>query len=72
MTEPPPGFRYIDVHTHLHPEWLCRAIRRWFAERSTWKLESPTDPALVAGFLRGRGVYRKIFRDNAARLLGPP
>ncbi|OGK81866.1 MAG: hypothetical protein A2X52_21270 [Candidatus Rokubacteria bacterium GWC2_70_16] len=65
MTEPPPGFRYIDVHTHLHPEWLFRAIRRWFAERSTWKLTHPTDPALVAGFLRGRGVERFLYCSYA-------
>jgi len=27
--EAPGGFRYIDIHTHLHPERLSRAIRRW-------------------------------------------
>ena len=62
---PPPGFRYIDVHTHLHPEWLFRAIRRWFAERSNWNLESPTDPAVVAGFLRERGVERFLYCSYA-------
>ena len=34
----PEGFRYIDIHTHLHPERLFRAIRKWFADRSDWKL----------------------------------
>ncbi|HEV2053796.1 MAG TPA: amidohydrolase family protein [Methylomirabilota bacterium] len=48
----PEGFRYIDIHTHLHPERLSRAIRKWFAERSDWKLEYPTEPELVAAFLR--------------------
>ncbi|MBI3104211.1 MAG: amidohydrolase [Candidatus Rokubacteria bacterium] len=62
---PPPGFRYIDVHTHLHPEWLFRAIRRWFAERSNWNLESPTDPAVVAAFLRERGVERFLYCSYA-------
>lgn len=62
---PPPGFRYIDVHTHLHPEWLFRAIRRWFAERSNWNLESPTAPAVVAGFLRERGVERFLYCSYA-------
>jgi predicted TIM-barrel fold metal-dependent hydrolase len=50
MPAAPPGFRYIDIHTHLHPEWLWMAIRRWFAGRLA--------------------VHRKIFHDNAQRLLG--
>jgi predicted TIM-barrel fold metal-dependent hydrolase len=65
MTAPPPGFRYVDVHTHLHPEGLFRAIRRWFAERSDWRLEYPTDPEWVAGFLRARGVERFAFFSYA-------
>jgi uncharacterized protein len=65
MTSPPAGFRYVDVHTHLHPDWLARAIRRWFAERSDWKLEQPTDPDLAARFLRERGVERFVFFSYA-------
>lgn len=65
MTAPPAGFSYIDVHTHLHPEWLSRAIRRWFAERSNWKLEYPTDPEWVAAFLREHGVERFVFFSYA-------
>jgi hypothetical protein len=65
MTSPPPGFRYIDIHTHLHPEWLFRAIRRWFAERSNWNLEYPTDPEVVAAFLRERDVERFVFFSYA-------
>jgi predicted TIM-barrel fold metal-dependent hydrolase len=61
----PEGFRYIDIHTHLHPERLSRAIRKWFAERSDWKLEYPTEPELVAGFLRGRGVERFVYFSYA-------
>ena len=26
MPAAPSGFRYIDIHTHLHPEWLWTAI----------------------------------------------
>jgi len=62
---PPPGFRYIDVHTHLHPEWLFHAIRRWFAERSSWKLEYPTDPESVAALLREHGVERFLYFSYA-------
>jgi predicted TIM-barrel fold metal-dependent hydrolase len=61
----PADFRYIDIHTHLHPEWLSRAIRRWFAERSTWKLTYPTDPAQVADFLAGQGVERFVYFSYA-------
>lgn len=62
---PPAGFRYIDAHTHLHPDWLFRAIRRWFAESSDWKLTYPTDPERVAAFLRARGVERFVYFSYA-------
>ena len=42
----------IDVHTHLHPPRLTAAIRRWFAEHSTWVLRHPTEPREVARLLR--------------------
>lgn len=57
----------IDVHTHLHPPRLFAAIRRWFAERSTWRLEHPTEPADVAAALRARGVERFVFCSYAHR-----
>ena len=63
--QPPEGFRYIDIHTHLHPERLFRAIRKWFAERSDWKLEYPTEPELVADFLRDHGVERFVYFSYA-------
>ncbi len=63
--EPPAGFRYIDAHTHLHPPWLARAIRRWFAEHSDWPLHYPTEPEWVAGFLREHGVERFAFFSYA-------
>ena len=63
--EAPPDFRYIDIHTHLHPDRLGRAIRRWFAERSTWKLEYPSEPEAVAAFLAERGVERFVYFSYA-------
>jgi hypothetical protein len=65
MSTAPPDFRYIDVHTHLHPEWLARAIRRWFAERSDWRLQYPTDPDWVAAFLALANVERFVFCSYA-------
>jgi len=62
---PPPGFSYIDAHTHLHPDWLSRAIRRWFAEHSEWKLAYPTEPESVAQFLREHGVERFVYFSYA-------
>jgi predicted TIM-barrel fold metal-dependent hydrolase len=63
--KPPEGFRYIDAHTHLHPEWLFKAIRRWFAEHSDWKISHPTEPQRVAAFLRAHGVERFVFFSYA-------
>jgi predicted TIM-barrel fold metal-dependent hydrolase len=55
----------IDVHVHLHPPRLFAAIRRWFAERSTWQLYHPTEPAAVAEALRAAGVERFVFCSYA-------
>jgi predicted TIM-barrel fold metal-dependent hydrolase len=55
----------IDIHTHLHPPRLFAAIRRWFAENSTWKLEHPTEPETVARTLRTHGVDRFVFCSYA-------
>jgi predicted TIM-barrel fold metal-dependent hydrolase len=65
MASPPPGFRYIDVHTHLHPPWLASAIRRWFVGRPGWDFPYPTDPEWVAGFLREQAVERFVFFSYA-------
>lgn len=55
----------IDVHTHLHPPRLYAAIRRWFAERSPWVLEHPTEPHAVARILHEHGVERFAFFSYA-------
>ena len=62
---PPDGFRYIDIHTHLHPARLFRAIRRWFAEHSDWRFDSPTEPEAVAAALRKHGVERFVYFSYA-------
>jgi len=62
---PPPGFRYIDIHTHLHPDWLWAAIRRWFVGRPGWTFQYGTDPELVAQFLGEQGVERFVFFSYA-------
>lgn len=65
--QPPPGFRYIDAHTHLHPPWLVAAIRRWFADHTDWNLAGPTEPAAVAAALQAAGVERFAFFSYAHR-----
>lgn len=55
----------IDIHTHLHPPQLFKAIRRWFAENSDWDLQHPTEPEAVAASLREHGVDRFVFCSYA-------
>jgi uncharacterized protein len=55
----------IDIHTHLHPPKLFKAIRRWFAEHSDWDLKHPTEPAAVAESLRQHKVDRFVFCSYA-------
>lgn len=55
----------IDIHTHLHPPRLFAAIRRWFAQRSTWRIDHPSDPHEVAAALRAAGVERFVFCSYA-------
>ena len=65
MASPPPGFRYIDIHTHLHPAWLWAAIRRWFAGRPGWDFQYGTEPEWVARFLAEQDVERFVFFSSA-------
>jgi uncharacterized protein len=61
---PAPRFPCIDVHVHLHPEPLARAIERWFADHG-WIAGHSFDPAAVADALRARGVRRFCFFSYA-------
>jgi predicted TIM-barrel fold metal-dependent hydrolase len=65
MASAPPGFRYIDVHTHLHPAWLSAAIRRWFVGRPGWDFQYGTDPEWVARFLAEQDVERFVYFSYA-------
>ena len=44
---------------------MFAAIRRWFAEKSTWTIDHDTDPAAVAATLRAAGVERFVFCSYA-------
>jgi predicted TIM-barrel fold metal-dependent hydrolase len=59
-------FPIIDVHTHLFPERLFAAVRKWFSDRG-WRFAYPTDPEAVAAWLRERGVERFWFFNYAHR-----
>ena len=65
MATPPTGFRYVDIHTHLHPPWLWRAIRRWFADKPGWEFRYPTEPEAVARVLAEHDVERFVFFSYA-------
>lgn len=55
----------IDIHVHLHPDRLGAAIRRWFAENSSWKLYHGNAPEQVVAELRKQGVERFVFCSYA-------
>jgi len=59
------GLRYIDVHVHLHPERLARALQRMFAEEYGWMIAHSFEPDAVAETLRARGVERFCFFSYA-------
>jgi uncharacterized protein len=56
--------RSIDVHVHLHPERLARAITDVFA-RDGWRMAHPWDPRQVADTLAAQGVERFCFFSYA-------
>jgi uncharacterized protein len=55
-----PGFPCVDVHVHLHPERLGRAIERHFTTRG-WVPAHSFDPDAVVAALRARNVERFCF-----------
>ena len=55
-----PGFPCIDVHVHMHPERLARAIERHFAGHG-WIAGASFDPDAVAAALRARDIERYCF-----------
>jgi predicted TIM-barrel fold metal-dependent hydrolase len=55
-----PGFPCIDVHVHMHPARLARAIERHFAGHG-WIAGHSFDPDAVAAALRARGIERYCF-----------
>jgi predicted TIM-barrel fold metal-dependent hydrolase len=59
-----PGFRSFDIHVHLHPPGLARAIERFFAAEG-WTAGHSFEPAAVADTLRARGVDRFCFFSYA-------
>ena len=61
---PTAPFPSVDVHVHLHPDGLARAIERWFAQRG-WPAGHSFDPSAVSDTLRGRGVRRFCFFSYA-------
>ena len=56
--------RSIDVHVHLHPPRLARAISEVFA-REGWHAAHAWEPAEVADTLAGRGVERFCYFSYA-------
>lgn len=48
----------IDVHVHLHPPRLARAIEHHFADRHGWVAAHSFEPAAVAATLAEHGVER--------------
>jgi hypothetical protein len=58
----------LDVHVHLHPERLARAIQRHFAGND-WVNAHSWDPDTVAATLHARGVERFCFFSYAQVLV---
>jgi hypothetical protein len=57
---------FIDVHVHLHPLKLFRAIRAWFNEHEKWDFNFKSmDPNVIADALRLHNVERFVFCSYA-------
>jgi len=57
--------KIIDIHVHLHPPRLFKAIRLWFAENTDWDLQHATTPEEVCKVLRENNVERFAFCSYA-------
>jgi predicted TIM-barrel fold metal-dependent hydrolase len=55
----------IDIHTHLHPPRLAKAIQHWFLDKAKLKLTHDTEPHKVAAVLRSHNVERFVFCSYA-------
>jgi len=58
-------FGVVDMHVHLHPERLGRAIQRVFVEEHGWSMVHSFDPVAVVDALRTHGVERFCFFSYA-------
>lgn len=56
----------IDIHTHLMPERLARAVRAYFAEH-LWPMHYEGEPAALVEQLLESGVDRFVFMPYAHR-----
>jgi predicted TIM-barrel fold metal-dependent hydrolase len=59
------AYGVIDMHVHLHPDRLGRAIQRVFAEEHDWTMPHSFDPDAVVDALRAHGVERFCFFSYA-------
>lgn len=55
LTTPVPA---IDVHTHLFPERLARAVRNALHQMYGWTFDISDDPETFAAYERARGIER--------------
>jgi predicted TIM-barrel fold metal-dependent hydrolase len=55
----------VDMHVHLHPDRLGRAIARHFVEQQGWTMLHSFDPVAVVDTLRTQGVERFCFFSYA-------
>lgn len=58
MTPPLPPLPAVDVHTHVFPERLARAVRGALNRMYGWMFPIPDDPDVFAALLREHGTER--------------
>jgi predicted TIM-barrel fold metal-dependent hydrolase len=59
------NYGVVDMHVHLHPDRLGRAIRDVFAEQHDWRSMHSFEAAAVVDALRAHGVERFCFFSYA-------